>query len=923
MNGHLFKLLLVIWGVIVLTACTEPAQPTGSPLSVTASDHDGNAPERTLDGDINTRWSAIGDGAWIAYDYGKVTQLNAVKIAFHKGDQRVSTFDIETSQDGQTWSKVLTQVNSSGQTLEPERYDFKEVKAQYVKLIGYGNTSNNWNSVTEFMAANCLVEACPPQELPRVAPIKAVAASASDHDGNSPERLLDGNISTRWSANGDGAWALLDYGQVAEFDAVRLAFYKGDYRATRFDIELSTDGATWTKVLDGVNSSGAFLTHERFEFPKAKARYVKYIGHGNTQNSWNSVTEFESLNCDINACPEDEVITEAVIQAAKAALAANSSEKNDGPASTLTNWKLTLPATYAGHFGKAADGADAQLYYQRQGGTPEAAAEILPGGCSLDGASLDSTNNAYFSFDERGWHFRVPMEGGATTPNSTYIRSELREINQWQPCDEAPLANWRYGGTHKLAATLSLNEYPAKPLNKDGKTPSRPKIVLGQIHAKGVNAALAKLLWEGSNKPIRVILNQHPHKSPFSVNLGFIKDESQPWTYIIKMTDAGLELSAGGVKKVLNFGNELDNEWKAQQFYFKAGLYPQIYKASGGAFDATFSKISVEHKKRPGDFGVKVALQCDPAVSDCRCAKVDPDCQWWEAPLPTPELAAKPTPGVPPGHNFDLTSWYLSLPFDHDVNGKPDDVFEPYLAQGYQHPELFYTADDGGLVFKSYIKGVTTSENTRYVRTELREMLRRGDFSIPTQGVNQNNWVLSSAPEADQQAAGGVDGVMEATLKIDHTTTTGEPGEVGRLIIGQIHDNQDEPVRLYYRKFPGHERGSVYMAHENRLKGTDHFYNVVGDKSGGAPDPIDGIALGERFTYRIEAKGNQLKVTVMREGKPDAVTEVDMSQSGYDVGGRYLYFKAGVYNQNHTGDPQDYVQATFYKLEKSHEQYQP
>ncbi len=37
---------------------------------------------------------------------------------------------------------------------------------------------------------------------------------------------------------------------------------------------------------------------------------------------------------------------------------------------------------------------------------------------------------------------------------------------------------------------------------------------------------------------------------------------------------------------------------------------------------------------------------------------------------------------------------------------------------------------------------------------------------------------------------------------------------------------------------------------------------------------------------------------------------VDMSESeyGYDQGGRYMYFKAGVYNQNINGELDDYAQ---------------
>lgn len=43
-----------------------------------------------------------------------------------------------------------------------------------------------------------------------------------------------------------------------------------------------------------------------------------------------------------------------------------------------------------------------------------------------------------------------------------------------------------------------------------------------------------------------------------------------------------------------------------------------------------------------------------------------------------------------------------------------------------------------------------------------------------------------------------------------------------------------------------------------------------------------------------------------------------MSNSGYNKSSQYMYFKAGVYNQNNTGEGSDYVQATFYQLDNSH-----
>ncbi|MCQ8878331.1 polysaccharide lyase family 7 protein [Pseudoalteromonas shioyasakiensis] len=271
-----------------------------------------------------------------------------------------------------------------------------------------------------------------------------------------------------------------------------------------------------------------------------------------------------------------------------------------------------------------------------------------------------------------------------------------------------------------------------------------------------------------------------------------------------------------------------------------------------------------------------------------------------------------------PAANFDLSDWYLGVPIDENGDGKSDSISERELAAGYQHPQWFYTADDGAMVFKVAIDAPKTSANTSYSRSELREMLRAGDTSIRTQGVNKNNWVFSTYSSDDKEAAGGIDGELIATLKVDHVTTTGDSSQVGRVIIGQIHAKDDEPARLYYRKLKDNSKGSIYLAHEPN-GGSDQLYNMIGSSSSTAVDPVDGIALGETFTYSIKVTGNTLLVTIMREGKADVSQRVDMSNSGYHTGDdQYMYFKAGVYNQNNTGDPNDYVQASFYSLTNSH-----
>ena len=196
-------------------------------------------------------------------------------------------------------------------------------------------------------------------------------------------------------------------------------------------------------------------------------------------------------------------------------------------------------------------------------------------------------------------------------------------------------------------------------------------------------------------------------------------------------------------------------------------------------------------------------------------------------------------------------------------------------------------------------------------------MLRNGDKKIKKAGVNKNNWVFSSAPKKDRKAAGAVDGEMTATLAVNHVTTTGDKNHIGRLVIGQIHANTDEPIRIYYRKLKENRLGSIYFAHEiNHAK--DTYYEMIGEKSSNAKNPIDGIALNEKFTYKIKVIGNKMWVTLSRKGKPDIVKFVNMKKSGYDEGGQYLYFKAGIYNNNSTANNDDYAQVTFYELKQTH-----
>ena len=265
-------------------------------------------------------------------------------------------------------------------------------------------------------------------------------------------------------------------------------------------------------------------------------------------------------------------------------------------------------------------------------------------------------------------------------------------------------------------------------------------------------------------------------------------------------------------------------------------------------------------------------------------------------------------PELPPSGNFDLLCWKLTRPNQQEIG-------EDNLSNGFEVADEFYTDPiTGAMVFSCPNDGMTGGST--YPRTELREMMRCGNTNIGTQGINKNNWVFSSSTMANQEAAGGIDGIMTATVAVDHVSlTSDEFRKVGRTIVGQIHASDDEPCRLYYRKLPDNTKGAIYFAHEPTT-GAEQWYDMIGSRSDNAPDPEDGVALGEQFSYEIKVIGNTLTVTIMREGHDDVVQEVDMTDSGF--ADDWMYFKAGNYNQNNAGDADEYAQVSFFDLDVVH-----
>jgi len=121
-------------------------------ITVSANGDDGNTPSNTLDGDLDSRWSSKGiRGKYITYDLGTSKNISKVRIAWHKGDERKAFFQIRVGNSTSDLKTVhnLKRTGSSGKTLDFEEYIFPSQNARYVRISGFGNTDNKWNSISE------------------------------------------------------------------------------------------------------------------------------------------------------------------------------------------------------------------------------------------------------------------------------------------------------------------------------------------------------------------------------------------------------------------------------------------------------------------------------------------------------------------------------------------------------------------------------------------------------------------------------------------------------------------------------------------------------------------------------------------------------------------------------------------------------
>ncbi|MEL7190167.1 MAG: polysaccharide lyase family 7 protein [Pseudomonadota bacterium] len=320
-------------------------------------------------------------------------------------------------------------------------------------------------------------------------------------------------------------------------------------------------------------------------------------------------------------------------------------------------------------------------------------------------------------------------------------------------------------------------------------------------------------------------------------------------------------------------------------------------------------------------------------------------------------MADAPT-DAPPASKYDLSQWKITLPDDRNSDSKPDEIDVAKLKK-YHHPDFFYLDEEGRMVFTAPNKAITTA-NSSNTRSELRQMIRGKNTRIKTHDP-KNNFAVEARNGSDK--FGSVGGKLEATLRVDHVALNAADSSTRAahsVVVGQIHAVKakstksgfgygNEPIKIYYKKLPGHESGMVFWNYERNLAKDDPDRDdlsvpVFGGNWNTTEDPGEsGIKLGEEFSYTINVHRNTMYLTFHNERLGTVVQSrslvrgADKKDNPYAYGGDSLYFKAGAYNQCSTktgggnwyagcagtGDWEtdkangDYTQVSFSKVELS------
>ena len=233
----------------------------------------------------------------------------------------------------------------------------------------------------------------------------------------------------------------------------------------------------------------------------------------------------------------------------------------------------------------------------------------------------------------------------------------------------------------------------------------------------------------------------------------------------------------------------------------------------------------------------------------------------------TVATASTLNPALPPGGNFDLSHWKLTLP---DASASEIEVTE--LVAGYSNATYFYTGPDGAMTFWCPVTGGVTG-NEAYPRCELRELLDPDNLNRNWTGYGTNT--------------------LNARCKVTKVPSN------KTVVVGQIHGFSGLAPPLVKLQF---NNGLLEALVKETYAGND-------DMRWAFPN----VGLSNVFSYQLDFTEGLLSVTVNGSNQTVNIFAADRAWTN-----QTFFFKAGNYCQDDSGSSTEGAIVAFYQLDTLH-----
>ena len=255
----------------------------GKTATATSTESNSYVASYAVDANGTTRWSSsYADNQNFIVDLGSNYSVSSFKISWEAA--YASQYQIQVSTDNNTWTTVYENYNATGGT---QTINIPAATARYVKVYcikratvygfsmyefevyGTQSAGNADNNNQTGNTGNNNQTVAPSNE--NLALQKQTTTSSTETSSYGAANAVDGNGSTRWSSSyADNQNLVVDLGAVKSVSRVKIS-WEAAY-ASQYQIQTSSDNATWTTVYQNNNATGGT---QEINFATVNARYVK------------------------------------------------------------------------------------------------------------------------------------------------------------------------------------------------------------------------------------------------------------------------------------------------------------------------------------------------------------------------------------------------------------------------------------------------------------------------------------------------------------------------------------------------------------------------------------------------------------------------------------------------------------------------